>query len=771
MGIIKNTIVLAGFGILWSGARAEEGQITEAARPTVIGSAASVTPAPAGKPGATGSGASAFETMGLTLHDVGEPTDAEQYTIELINRARDNAVAEASRLSASTDPDVLPNYESYALDKAYMVAEMTPLPKAPPLAPNKNLTKSARDHSQWMLNTQSQYHEEDLATGGYESLQDRFKRQGYLIVSTPPGPDPGRLAENIYAYGVSLDEIRAAFEADWGYNTQGQMDHGMQTGRGHRVNTHEVLYREVGVGIVEGIKENITTEAAVGSMLATEDYGRTYNSANKPFVTGVAYYDYDGDGFYTPGEGIGGVTVNVTGSTEYAVTSKSGAYAVTRDVTGNSEAATVSFSGLSVSQSTAVTISNKQNVKTDLKPVYTPPKPAGAATVVRGVPATFTYPTVPGATGYTLAVGTKAAASTFDCGSYTKATVDTAGSSYSTLDTTVASTSPGTSWHLAHPYDATVQIIRPQTIRLTPQYLCSAGTKLTYKSRMRGARLGQAGKVQVSWDGGTYWKTVDFVRGFASGNGDTTFTSRTVDLGAYSGKMIQVRFAYTGASTGNFASGTSSLYGWFIDDVAFATSGGSPTTHEVTLTDKGAVSGGSFTWTPTTAGVQQLCVRPVISGKNWPYSAPLEVTVTEPAGYQAAVVTKEATLGLTAGTLSLNPNDDYDKDGLPNLVEYAFGLNPAANNSSTRLLTPAAATTAGKCEVTYSKDKSITGVTLVVQASKDGTNWYTPGQAGAPAGMQLTDTVSSTAGNIETHKASAYHLGKPLFFRVKVTQQ
>ncbi len=718
------------------------------------------------------------------LHDIGEPTDQEQYLLELINKVRDNPAGEGARLVAETNPDVLPNYEYYGLNLQLptLLAEFALLSKSPPLAPNKFLIKAARDHSQWMLGAQLQLHEEDLPGGRIESVEDRFKRQGYLLQSTPPGPDPGAGGENIYAYGVELDELRAAFEADWGFNDAGQSDHGMQTGRPHRVVSHSGMFREVGVGIVNGLHETPLAQCTdtsllpVGPMLVTEEYARTFGATNVPFVTGVAWYDFDGNGFYTPGEGIGGVSVSVTGAAESAVTSKSGAYAIPRAVTGNSQPVTVTFSGLGFSLASAATLTNKQNVKVDLKPAYTPPTPAGAATVARGVPATFTFPTVPGATGYTLAVGTKAAAPAWDGSSFTKAAVDTAGAVYTTIDPTVATTTPGSSWHLAHPYDPQCQIIRPQTVLLTPQFLCTSGTKLNFKSRLRGARNGQTAKVQVSWDGGVNWKTEDFQRGFLTGNGETAFRAWPVNLGAYAGKLIRVRFAYTGAASGSYAVGAtpadggSSAYGWFVDDVSFATVGGAPTTHEVTLTDKGAVSGGSFTYTPTATGSQQLYVRPVISGKNWPYSPPLEITVVEPTGYLAAAVARETAAGLPAGTFSANPAADADGDGLPNLVEYALKLNLAGNNSNARPLIQTATPPAGKGEVTWQRDTTVAGVSLTIQASLDGTHWFTPGQAGAPAGLGLADAVT-TAGSIETHRSSAFHQGNTLLFRLKATAQ
>ena len=46
----------------------------------------------------------------------------------------------------------------------------------------------------------------------------------------------------------------------------------------------------------------------------------------------MAYQDSDGNGFYTQGEGVGGIRVTSPGSSFYAVTSASGGYALPMDL-------------------------------------------------------------------------------------------------------------------------------------------------------------------------------------------------------------------------------------------------------------------------------------------------------------------------------------------------------------------------------------------------------------------------------------------------------
>ena len=83
-------------------------------------------------------------------YDHGNPTDYEQLLLELINQARTNPTAEGIRLDEET--------ADYALDmRQYkpnfftdIRKEFAPYPKAPPLAFNPYLLKSAQAYSQKM---------------------------------------------------------------------------------------------------------------------------------------------------------------------------------------------------------------------------------------------------------------------------------------------------------------------------------------------------------------------------------------------------------------------------------------------------------------------------------------------------------------------------------------------------------------------------------------------------------------------------------------------
>src|SRR5262249_30485516 len=115
--------------------------------------------------------------------------------------------------------------------------------------------------------------------------------------------------------------------------------------------------REIGVGVTTA---NVTT-ANVGPLVVTEDFGN--RTGLGPIILGVAYNDLDTDGFYTPGEGYGNLTVSVSGGgnvTSYA----SGGY--TLEPTVGNKTITFSGAGLSGNVTVMTTLAANQNVKLDI---------------------------------------------------------------------------------------------------------------------------------------------------------------------------------------------------------------------------------------------------------------------------------------------------------------------------------------------------------------------------------------------------------------------
>src|SRR2546423_5777699 len=68
------------------------------------------------------------------LYSIGDPTNEEQYYLELINRARANPTAEGVRLASTTDANVLGAYASFGVNLILMQAQFALIPQQPPLS-------------------------------------------------------------------------------------------------------------------------------------------------------------------------------------------------------------------------------------------------------------------------------------------------------------------------------------------------------------------------------------------------------------------------------------------------------------------------------------------------------------------------------------------------------------------------------------------------------------------------------------------------------------
>ncbi len=197
---------------------------------------------------------------GTVAHDA-----IEQLMLELVNRARLDPAAEAARQGVALEADLAPG--SISADAKQ------------PLAGDATLQAAAQGHSDWMLANTSFSH-----TGANGSdLRARLVAAGYDL-SGGAG-----WAENLSLWGRAPLDLTAAVVAQFA---------GLWASAGHRQNTLNGEYREIGIGMATGIWQG--TPAAV----TTQNFAYAGSGA---FVTGVAIRDLDGDGFYDVGEGRGGV--------------------------------------------------------------------------------------------------------------------------------------------------------------------------------------------------------------------------------------------------------------------------------------------------------------------------------------------------------------------------------------------------------------------------------------------------------------------------------
>ncbi len=226
-------------------------------------------------------------------YDHGNPTDYEQYMLELINRARANPLVEAQRLGID-------------LNEGLAAGTISPDPKQP-LGLNPLLILSARNHSQWMLdNDQFSHTGVDNSDPG-----QRMETAGY------PFAGSWAWGENIGWRGTVGNPDLAGFTSF--------IHDSLVRSPGHRENLMNPDFDELGVGIMTGTFATQGTE--YNSVMVTQNFAMSDGTPG-PLILGVVYRDLDGDGGYSVGEGVANATVSLAGGNYYAVTSSSGGYAL-----------------------------------------------------------------------------------------------------------------------------------------------------------------------------------------------------------------------------------------------------------------------------------------------------------------------------------------------------------------------------------------------------------------------------------------------------------
>ena len=298
------------------------------------------------------------------------PTAAEQYMLELINRARSNPSGEAARYGIDLNEGLTPG-------------TITADPKQP-LAFNPVLIDAAREHTAWMVQNNTFAHDEGSVDPGAQ-----MRAAGYAFNGSYGW------GQNIAFRGQTpdyppLNPTTALEHQDLFVDTS-------EPGRGHRLNILNGSFKEIGIGIQQAPFQGYN------SVILSQDFA--YQSGGS-FLTGVVFDDsINHNHFYDPGEGLGGVTITATRDSDHAVFStttwSAGGYTLPLDP----GAYTVTATGTDPSQvfaSQAVTIGS-QNVEADFIPSAATPSPSPTPTPT---PNPTPTPPVPAGPPMGLLVGT-----------------------------------------------------------------------------------------------------------------------------------------------------------------------------------------------------------------------------------------------------------------------------------------------------------------------------------------------------------------------------
>ena len=260
-------------------------------------------------------------------------TAAEQFFLELMNRARLNPEAEAALQGITLNQGIAAG----TLDNSQRQV----------LAINPFINQAADGHSNWMRANNIFSH---TGSGG-SSAQTRMSVEGYNFTGS------WAWGENIAWIGSSgaLDLVDAVI----------QMHNNLfKSTSGHRQNLLNNYFREAGVGLSNIGPYSQGGGTYANSVTATQNFAL---SGSNVYVTGVSYNDTDANNFYSVGEGIGNRTVqlfqNGVAASSMATTA-AGGYSVASSGTGTIEAR---FSGGGLTSEVGARFNmNGQNVKIDL---------------------------------------------------------------------------------------------------------------------------------------------------------------------------------------------------------------------------------------------------------------------------------------------------------------------------------------------------------------------------------------------------------------------
>ena len=260
-------------------------------------------------------------------------TDNEQLLIELINRARANPEAEATRYGID-------------LNQGLTVGTISTSPKQP-LGPHQSLIDAARLHAQDMLDRDYFDH---TTLGSGQTPAQRAQAAGYPT---------SLVGENIAWGGTTgvLDQIQEVYDRH----------ESLFLSPGHRTNIMGETYEEIGAGVRYG-QFTDGSDTFNASMVA-ESFGiRNVN----PLITGVVYTDSSNDQFYSIGEAIRSGTITITNSVSGTIFTdtigNSGGYSIAVPAGTYIVSATYTRAGATrnVSRAGTLTVTDR-NIKVDFE--------------------------------------------------------------------------------------------------------------------------------------------------------------------------------------------------------------------------------------------------------------------------------------------------------------------------------------------------------------------------------------------------------------------
>jgi hypothetical protein len=291
-----------------------------------------------------------------------------------------------------------------------------------------------------------------------------------------------------------------------------------------------------------------------------------------------------------------------------------------------------------------------------------------------------------------------------------------------------------------------------QSFTLDHFVIPTATSHLQFKNRFHFLTLTSALNAEISTDDGSSWSNLWKRSGDAnssSGSSGTWETSwQTGDVlipASYAGKIVRLRFILT--QTDSYNVGTSGNFGAFVDGITLTNS------QEFTPLSTSDLSGTATTYnfTPPSNGTYLLQAQMEMGDTHYfdwgSITSVTAVTLTALQNWRNTNLGSAVNAGPAADAA------DPDGDGLQNVVEYAFGLNPNVAQSRPANY-PTISKSGNNINFTFTPAATAVGLTYTVQ------------QSASLASGSWTNVTTFNAGGLYT--ASVPITGARIFLRLKV---
>lgn len=314
-------------------------------------------------------------------------------------------------------------------------------------------------------------------------------------------------------------------------------------------------------------------------------------------------------------------------------------------------------------------------------------------------------------------------------------------------------------FHLTHP-----EIDSTESFQIAADVIPSPGSTLSFQECFRWLFTENRLSLEISADGGVDWTEIYGRNGAYTYVDDPehlyntslwdkqgaslapAWKARSVSLAAWAGKLVRLRFVLRSNQRG--FTGTDTRFGCFVDslsltncqEIAAASTMSIPAGTTVAKILPGSMPGGT-----AVEGVPYLLrARAVLGCRAMGYGPAVTATGSSAAGFA----------GWSAGHfpgMAGGATGDADGDGLKNLMEYAFGLNPL---SPDRAALPVPSRSGSLLSVSFTAPPEVTGITYSAEYSCDLTSW----------------TTITSPGPGPVHSFSVSTAGQPcLYLRIKVS--